>query len=98
MLLREARRHFREADTAEDVGLSLKAMAPFYAGAEDHVKLAARVQLGDAVLVKNVLSRFSHRDAARHSGDLNTENLPDLVKETAKALNLEGGSAKESAT
>lgn len=91
LLLREAGRHFRESDTAEDVGLSLKAIGLFYASAEDNVKLAARVQVGDAVLVKNILSRFAHRDAAKHAGDLNSEQLPDLVKETAKALNLEDG-------
>lgn len=92
LLLREAGRHFREADTAEDVALSLKALAPFYANSEDEIRLAARVQVGDAVLVKNVLSRFAHRDAAKHAGEINTAELPDLVKEAAKALNLPDGS------
>lgn len=91
LLLRESGRHFREADTAEDVALSLKALAPFYANSEDEIRLAARVQVGDAVLVKNVLSRFAHRDAAKHAGDINTAELPDLVKETGKALNLPTG-------
>lgn len=88
LLLRESGRHFREADTAEDVALSLKALAPFYANSEDEIRLAARVQVGNAVLVKNVLSRFAHRDAAKHASDINTAELPDLVKEAAKALNL----------
>ncbi|TDE89585.1 hypothetical protein EXU48_20725 [Occultella glacieicola] len=88
LLLRESSRHFREADTAEDVALSLKALAPFYANSEDDIRLAARVQLGEAVLVKNVLSRFSHRDAAKHAGEVNTEELPTLVKEATKALRL----------
>lgn len=86
LLLRESGRHFREADTAEDVALSLKALAPFYANSDDDVRLSARVQVGDAVLVKNVLSRFSHRDAAKHAGDVDAAQLPDLVKDAAKAL------------
>lgn len=88
LLLRESSRHFREADTAEDVALSLKALAPFYANSEDEIRLAARVQVGDAVLVKNVLSRFAHRDATKHAGDINTSELPELVREATQALKL----------
>ncbi|WP_257479146.1 hypothetical protein [Acidipropionibacterium jensenii] len=86
LLLRESGRHFREADTAEDVALSLKALAPFYAGSDDDTRLAARVQVGDAVLVKNVLSRFAHRDAAKHATEVNTADLPKLVEDATKAL------------
>lgn len=86
LLLRESGRHFREADTAEDVALSLKALAPFYANSDDDVRLSARVQVGDAVLVKNVLSRFSHRDAARYAGDVDSAQLSDLVKDALEAL------------
>lgn len=86
LLLRESGRHFREADTAEDFALSLKALAPFYANSDDDVRLSARVQVGDAVLVKNVLSRFSHRDAAKHAGDVDSAQLPDIVKDATKAL------------
>ena len=86
LVLRESGRHFREADTAEDVALSLKALAPFYANSDEDVRLSARVQVGDAVLVKNVLSRFSHRGAAKHAGDVDAAQLPDLVKDAAKAL------------
>lgn len=60
LLLREAGRHFREADTAEDVALSLRALAPFYANPDEGIRLTARVQLGDALLVKNVLSVVPH--------------------------------------
>lgn len=42
--------------------------------------------VGDAVLVKNVLSRFAHRDAAKHAGDVNSANLSSLVEEAAAAL------------
>jgi len=93
LLLREAGRHFREADTAEDVALSLKALAPFYANSADGIRLAARIELGDAVLVKNVLSRFSHRDASKHGAEVNTAELPGLVKEAAEALKITGEAA-----
>ena len=86
LLLRESGRHFREADTAEDVALSLKALAPFYASSGDEVRLSARVQVGDAVLVRNVLSRFAHRDATKHAGEINTNGLPKLVDDAAQAL------------
>ncbi|MCS6548414.1 hypothetical protein NYS50_11040 [Curtobacterium flaccumfaciens pv. flaccumfaciens] len=86
LLLREAGRHFREADTAEDVALSLKALAPFYAASDSEIRVAARVQVGDAVLVKNVLSRFAHRDAAKHSGGRDGADLSKLVEDSARAL------------
>lgn len=82
LLLRESGRHFREADTAEDVALSLQALAPFYAGSDDAARVAARQQVGDAVLVKNVLSRFAHRDATRYSG----AELQGLVEQGTSAL------------
>lgn len=91
LLLRESGRHFREADAAEDVALSMKALAPFYANSDDDIRLKARVQVGDAVLVKNVLSRFSHRDAAKHATGVDSAQLPDLVRDATKALNLESG-------
>ena len=90
LLLRESGRHFREADTAEDVALSLKALAPFYAGSDEEVRKAARAQVGDAVLVKNMLSRFAHRDAAKHAGEINTADLPKLVDDAAQALGKAG--------
>lgn len=94
LLLREAGRHFRESDTAEDVALSMKALAPFYANSDSGIRTAARVQLGDAVLVQNVLSRFSHRDAAKHGSEVNMTELPDLVKEATKALKLDENAQK----
>ena len=95
LLLREAGRHFREADTAEDVALSLRALAPFYANSDEGIRMTARVELGDAVLVKNVLSRFSHRDAAKHAGEVKTEELSGLVREATSALKLsENASSK----
>lgn len=94
LLLRESGRHFREADTAEDVALSLKALAPFYAGSADTVRLAARVEVGDAVFVKNVLSRFAHRDAAKHAGEVRSTDLPKLVDDAARALGKAGQADK----
>ncbi|WP_405372445.1 MULTISPECIES: hypothetical protein [unclassified Microbacterium] len=96
LLLRESGRHFREADTAEDVALSLKALAPFYASSGDTVRLAARIEVGDAVFVKSVLSRFAHRDAAKHAGEINTSELPKLVDEAAKALGKAESSGRAS--
>lgn len=43
LLLRESGRHFLEADTAEDVALSLKALAPFYANSDDEIRLGTQV-------------------------------------------------------
>ncbi|MBC7274901.1 hypothetical protein [Nocardioides sp.] len=86
LLLRESARHFTEADTAEDVSLSLQALAPFYAGSDPAVRVAAREQVGDAVLVKNVLSRFANRDAAKHAAGINAAELPALVRDATKAL------------
>lgn len=74
----EARRHFREADSAEDVKLALAALEPFYAGAEDEERTAVRRILGDTVFIKNTLSRFSSRDAAKHAGPTN-EQLNQIV-------------------
>ncbi|MBI9115980.1 hypothetical protein [Sanguibacter suaedae] len=91
LLLRESSRHFREADTAEDVALSLRALAPFYANSDDEVRLDARVQVGNAVLVKNLLSRFSHRDAAKHASDVSSAEPRDLVNEATEALGLSSG-------
>lgn len=86
LLLRESGRHFREADTAEDVNLSLQALAPFYAGSDDDMRIDARKQVGDAVLVRNVLSRFANRDAAKHAAEVNIADLPAQVDEATKAL------------
>lgn len=86
LLIRESGRHFREADTAEDVALSLRALAPYYAKTGEEIRLAARVELGNAVLVKNVLSRFSHRDASKHAAEVNMDGLSDLVKEATDVL------------
>ena len=87
LLLRESSRHFKEADTAEDVALSLQALAPFYANSDDTMRLEARQRVGDAVLVQNVLSRFANRDAAKHSGDIAAAELQSLVQDGTRALN-----------
>lgn len=51
------------------------------------MRIAARVQVGDAVSVKNVLSKFAHRDAATHATQIDTTKLPGLVDDATKALN-----------
>lgn len=93
----EARRHFREADSAEDVKLALAALEPFYAGANDEERSEVRRVLGETVFIKNTLSRFSNRDAAKHSGPTNEQlnQIVDLVAKgsdaTSKASRIAGG-------
>jgi hypothetical protein len=62
----------------------------FCANTADQIHLAERVDLGDAVLVKNVLSRLSHRDASKHGADVKTNALPRLVMD---ALRIAGDAA-----
>jgi Skp family chaperone for outer membrane proteins len=94
----EARRHFREADSAEDVKLALAALEPYYAGAKDDERTEVRRELGDTVFIKNTLSRFSSRDAAKHAGPTNEQlnQIVDLISKgadaTSKATKL-GGNA-----
>lgn len=83
-LLAESRRHFREADTSEEIKLTLTAIEPFYAG-DDVQRAQARKALGEAVFVRNVLSRFSHRDAAKH-GEVAEVQLSDVVDDLTKAV------------
>lgn len=89
----EARRHFREADSAEDVKLALAALEPFYAGADDEERSEVRRELGDTVFIKNTLSRFSNRDAAKHSGPTN-EQLNQIVDLIAKGSDASSKASK----
>ncbi|WP_127817695.1 hypothetical protein [Microbacterium sp. CPCC 204701] len=89
----EARRHFREADSAEDVKLALAALEPFYAGASDDERTEVRRVLGDTVFIKNTLSRFSSRDAAKHAGPTN-EQLNQIVDVIAKGADATSKAAK----
>lgn len=92
----EARRHFREADSAEDVKLALAALEPFYAGAAVDERTEVRRALGDTVFIKNTLSRFSNRDAAKHAGPTNEQlnQIVDLISKgadaTSKATKIAG--------
>lgn len=88
LMLRESGRHFREADAAEDVSLSLTALAPFYENTDDGIRLAARVEVGDAVLVKNILSRFASRDASRHASNAPTAKPSEILEAATEALRL----------
>lgn len=83
----EARRHFREADSAEDVKLALAALEPFYASASDGERTEVRRALGDTVFIKNTLSRFNNRDAAKHAGPTNEQlnQMVDLISKGADA-------------
>jgi hypothetical protein len=92
----EARRHFREADSAEDVKLALAALEPFYANASEGERTEVRRALGDTVFIKNTLSRFSNRDAAKHAGPTNEQlnQIVDLISKgadaTSKATRIAG--------
>jgi len=68
--------------------------APFCASSDEEVGEAARTKVGGAVLVRNMLSRFAHRDAAKHAGEINTAELPKLVDDAAYALYKAGQADK----
>ena len=89
----EARRHFREADSAEDVKLALAALEPFYASADDTERTEVRRVLGDTVFIKNTLSRFSSRDAAKHAGPTN-EQLNQIVDTIGKGADAASRATK----
>ncbi|GAA0503646.1 hypothetical protein [Microbacterium aurantiacum] len=89
----EARRHFREADSAEDVKLALAALEPFYAGADDTERSEVRRVLGDTVFIKNTLSRFSSRDAAKHASPTN-EQLNQIVDSIGKGADAASRATK----
>lgn len=85
--LRESGRHFREADSSEEVASALETLAPFYENTEHGVRLKARQQVGEAVLVQNILSRFAHRDASRHGSStagMSALEVLEEVKELTK--------------
>ena len=81
----EARRHFKEADSAEEVTLALTAIEPYYAGATNEERQEARSTVGDTVFVKNLLSRFANRDATKHAATTNQElsEVADLLTKGA---------------
>lgn len=89
----EGRRHFKEADSAEEVSLALTAIEPFYAGASTEAREAARTAVGDSVFVKNVLSRFANRDASKHANTTNQElsEVADLLTKGATAAKIIDG-------
>lgn len=83
----ESRRHFREADSAEDVKLALAALEPYYASSDDEERATVRRALGDTVFIKNTLSRFSSRDASKHSA-LTNEQLNQVVDIISKGADV----------
>jgi hypothetical protein len=82
----ESRRHYAESDTAEEVATAMLAIEPYYAGASDDDRTAARNAIGETVFVKNVLSRFTSRDAGRHNEAVSSQDLSQIVDELTKAL------------
>lgn len=86
--LRESNSHRRESNASQDMATSLATLAPFYENSDDTMRLAARQQVGDALLVKNVLSRFAHRDAARHAGKSDPIEAGQIADQVIEALEL----------
>lgn len=83
----ESRRHFKEADSAEDVSLALTTIEPFYAGATEEARTTARDKVGDTIFVKNTLSRFSSRDAAKHTA-INNQQMSEIVELLTKSADF----------
>lgn len=93
----ESRRHFREADSAEDVTLALVALEPFYAGSGDQDRAGARQSLGDTVFIRNTLSRFSSRDSTKN-GALTNEQLNQVVDLISKGADVAAKSSRTAGT
>lgn len=83
----ESRRHFKEADSAEEVTLAITAIEPFYANSDGKDREGARGAVGDTVFVKNVLSRFASRDASKHASTTN-QDLTEIVDLLTKSVEL----------
>ena len=83
----ESRRHFKEADSAEEVTLAITAIEPFYASSDGEDRETARSAVGDTVFVRNVLSRFASRDASKHASTTNQE-LTEIVELLTKSVEL----------
>lgn len=81
----EARRHFKEADSAEDVMLSITAMEPFMTGADAKDQKRIRTNVAQTIFVKNVLSRFAGRDSSRNNS-INSSDLNELTAEIVRGL------------
>lgn len=82
-LAAEGRRHFREADAAEEVSTALVAIEPFFADASTDDRAAARREVGDTVFVRNVLSRFRSRDASRNASNAEVTDVVDQLTKSA---------------
>ncbi|MEJ1088733.1 hypothetical protein WDU99_10430 [Microbacterium sp. Mu-80] len=73
--------------------LALAALEPFYAGADDAERSGVRRALGDTVFIKNTLSRFSNRDAAKHASPTN-EQLNQIVDSIGKGADAASRATK----
>lgn len=93
-LATESRRHYREAASAEEVAASLTTLESYYASSDGATRAVARKDIGDTVFVKNVLSRFSNRDAARNSSMSNQQmtEVVDLLTKSAAVSRTPNGS------
>ncbi len=85
IVLRESGQHKVEGDTAQDISLSLAGLSTFYASADKETQNQARKELGEAVMIKNIISRYSNRDASKHSQPIDLKDVTSAVSETIKA-------------
>jgi len=67
--------------------VTLTSIEPFYAGAEAEERQSARDSVGDTVFVKNVLSRFANRDAAKHAG-VSNQQLSEMIDLLSRGIEL----------
>lgn len=80
LLYRESSRHYKEADTAEDVKMSLEAIEPYFVNAEDDERKEAHRALGKVALIESLLSRFASRDASKHTPGIDIKDLTEIAK------------------
>lgn len=81
----ESRRHLHEADSSEEVSTVIQQMEPFLAGSDDRNEV--RREISNTVFVRNVLSRFTKRDA--HGKQIAEQNIPEVLTaltESVKSL------------
>lgn len=85
IVLRESGQHKIEGDTAYDISLSLAALNTLYASADEATQEQARKDLGNTITIKNLISRYSNRDASKHSQNIDLKDVSSVLSETVKA-------------
>jgi hypothetical protein len=86
-LATEARRHFKEADSAEELATALSVLEPFYASATAQERQVARSALGETVFVRNIVSRLASRDASK-GNNVNSQEVNAMLEQILKGVEL----------